>query len=336
MDIPQLAAKVVEVLTPYLTAGATAAASEMGKQAVIAFWEKLKPKMEEKESARDALEFLREEPENPSARDSVERQVRKILVDNPSLAAEVGQIIQAGDDNIIVGGNVSGNHINIGKDITITHIYGDKASAPPVSVEQLTQEYLQALTAECERLPLGAIHVTLEKEEREASISLEDVYIDLDVRPRQRGKDAMSLRGKAEAIPDGIQEEREPKRTPILEALADEDLRRVVLLGSWLWQDHLRPLFDDCACRHPSKGDRQKAPARRLGAGALFPHQTGFARCGGGHVARCKKRRRGHPVERPARRPEQQDRRETGGTTLSPFAKAHQNHALPGHAGRAG
>jgi hypothetical protein len=68
----------------------------MGKQAVISLWEKLKPSMEEKEAARDALEFLREEPENQSARDSVERQVRKILAENPSLAAEMGQIIQAG------------------------------------------------------------------------------------------------------------------------------------------------------------------------------------------------------------------------------------------------
>ncbi|MBI5822539.1 MAG: SUMF1/EgtB/PvdO family nonheme iron enzyme [Chloroflexi bacterium] len=222
MDIPQLAAKVAEILIPFLTAGATAAASEMGKQAVAALWEKLKPKVEAKEAARDAMEFLREEPENPSARDSLERQIRKILVEYPSLAEEVGQIVQAGDDNVIVGGNVSGNNITIGKDITITHIYGEKTSSPPVSMEQLTHEYLQALAAECEKLPLGTIHVTLEKAEHEASISLEDVYIDLDIRPRARGQQKEKEMEAAE---------REPQRIPIAQALEDAKLRRVVLLG---------------------------------------------------------------------------------------------------------
>jgi hypothetical protein len=105
------------------------------------------------------------------------------------------------------------------------------SQAASFSVEQLTQEYLHALIADCEKLPLGTIHVTLENAEHEASISLEDVYIDLDVRPRSRGKDTMLSRGKTEATPDDIQAEREPQRVPIVEALTNENLRRIVLLG---------------------------------------------------------------------------------------------------------
>jgi len=66
--------------------------------------------------------------------------------------------------------------------------------------------------------------VTLEKAEHEASISLEDVYIDLDIRPRARGREA---RGQKELEAA----EREPQRTPIVQAFEDEKLRRVVLLG---------------------------------------------------------------------------------------------------------
>jgi formylglycine-generating enzyme required for sulfatase activity len=239
MDIPQLvidAAKILTPFLPYLLKGAKAAAQKAFEEAGREFaesawkqaetlWEKVKPKADASPETKKALERVAEKPEDKRA-GILEIQFEDMFNEDPIFAEQVGQIIRARDGNVIVGGDANYSKFAMGQNPqvadTIINIHREKTPPASYSVEQLTHEYLQALAAECEKLPLGTIHVTLEKAEHEASISLEDVYIDLDIRPRSRGQQKEKEMELAE---------REPQRIPIAQALEDEKLRRVVLLG---------------------------------------------------------------------------------------------------------
>jgi formylglycine-generating enzyme required for sulfatase activity len=235
MDIPKLAAETAALLAPFLPylikggkIAAKAAFEETGKKFVDSVWDKaeelwgrLKPKVKANASAQSAIEKAARKPDDPRVLGNLEVELEEIFEQDISFA----ESIKTGNYSVAIGGNVEGKNIAIGtqpqaaETIINNNFYDEKIPTASVSIEQLTQEYLHALVADCEKLPLGSIHVTLEKAEHEASISLEDVYIDLDVRPRAREEKEMQA------------EEREPQRTPIIEALADEKLRRVVLLG---------------------------------------------------------------------------------------------------------
>lgn len=239
MDIPQLVIDAARILTPflpYLLKGAKAAAQkafeETGRDFAEAawkqaetLWEKVKPKAEASPETKKALERVAEKPEEKRA-DLLEFQFEDMFNEDPIFAEQVGQIIRAGDGSVVVGRDANYSKFAMGQNPqvadTIINLNIEKNAPASDSVERLTHEYLQALAAECEKLPLGTIHVTLEKAEHEASISLEDVYIDLDIRPRARGQQKEKEMEAAE---------REPQRIPIAQALEDENLRRVVLLG---------------------------------------------------------------------------------------------------------
>ncbi|MEK6751340.1 MAG: SUMF1/EgtB/PvdO family nonheme iron enzyme [Chloroflexota bacterium] len=239
MDIPQLVIDAARILTPflpYLLKGAKTAAQKAFEEAGREFaesawkqaetlWEKVKPKADASPETKKALERVAEKPEEKRA-NLLEFQFEDMFNEDPIFAEQVEQIIRAGDGSLVVGRDANYSKFAMGQNPqvadTIINIHREKTPPASFSVEQLTHEYLQTLAAECEKLPLGTIHVTLEKAEHEASISLEDVYIDLDIRPRTRGQQKEKEMEAAE---------REPQRIPIAQALEDEKLRRVVLLG---------------------------------------------------------------------------------------------------------
>jgi len=232
MDIPydQIAAKAAEILTlyvvPKLIGSGKNIAQKVGEKiedsAAEWLWQKLQPKVAEKEALQEPLEGLMKDVRDKDEFEELESQIKRLLKKDELLAQEIGQIIQAGAGSVVIGRDA--NYSNFNTHNGDNHYYGANAPQdPPVSTEQLTQDYLQALIDDCEKLPLGTIHVAFEEAEHEASISLEDVYIDLDVRPRTRGERAPKEMESTER--------EEEQRIPIAEALGDEALRRVVLRG---------------------------------------------------------------------------------------------------------
>ncbi|HZM20363.1 MAG TPA: hypothetical protein VFC02_01400, partial [Anaerolineales bacterium] len=119
IDIAQLASQVGTFLIPYLIKGGEAFAGETGKKIAEALWEKFKPKVEAKESAKEAMQDLKATPEDEDVKASMRQQIKKILAEDLKFAKEIsitiGNIdlssIQAGNDSVVVKGDVSGNVI---------------------------------------------------------------------------------------------------------------------------------------------------------------------------------------------------------------------------------
>ena len=59
------------------------------------FWTKLSPKVEAKEAAKEAAEDLAKDPENPALKTVLQVQLEKILNQNPDLAQEIAQLLEA-------------------------------------------------------------------------------------------------------------------------------------------------------------------------------------------------------------------------------------------------
>jgi len=228
MDINELAKQFTEMVVPFLTAGATAAASEMGKQSVIALWEKIKPRVEAKEAAQEAVQDVIKNPEDKTALVSLEHQIRKILEKDPDLAVEVGQIIQAGDDNVIIGGDVSGERIAVGKHIqqaeTINIFYETGSSDSEKGKRKKAFEtYLKNLQKNCYILPLLALG---DDRNVKDNILLKDVYIKLDTTSDKDNPE------KPGAEDDKARNWRGSEKVPVsvLEAVTTE--KKVVLVGN--------------------------------------------------------------------------------------------------------
>jgi formylglycine-generating enzyme required for sulfatase activity len=241
MDITQLAADVAKFLTPflpYLIAGGKAAAEGAGKKFGEAAWIKanelwgdLQPKVDAKGSAEEAKIDVINEPDNEDAYSAWRLQIKKILSEDSALSAKVeisvGQINKlsnsARDQSIIVGGNVDKSVIASNSPITIHHNYSAPEVSALASKEELVLAYLRNLAQECDKLPLGVIHRNFQEFAKEDSILLQNVYTDLDIQ----------LRSFANYSQKDIQleEGQQFQRIPVLSALADNKLRRVVLLG---------------------------------------------------------------------------------------------------------
>ncbi|MCX6056754.1 MAG: SUMF1/EgtB/PvdO family nonheme iron enzyme [Chloroflexi bacterium] len=238
MDISQeLIQNTVLILTPllpYLLKGgkivAQKAFEEAGKKLTDSSWElaekvwgKVKPKTDTSPDTKAALEKAAQKPEEKRAV-LLEAQIEDMLAEDPALAKEIGQIIQVGEGSLVAK-TIKNSNIALGANPHFGDNYYLGANTPqdnPVSVERLREKYLKSLADRCEKLPLGTIHQTLEDAEHDVSISLENVYIDLDVTPHMREERGQKITEM---------NERAPQRIPIIEALEDEKMRRVVLLG---------------------------------------------------------------------------------------------------------
>src|SRR4029079_10940640 len=101
MDIVSVAGAARTVLTPllpYLLKAGETAAEETGKAVAGQSWEwakslwtKLKPKVEAKEAALEAAQDVAASPEDQYARAAFLQQLKKLLIEDQSLAEEVSR-----------------------------------------------------------------------------------------------------------------------------------------------------------------------------------------------------------------------------------------------------
>ena len=92
-----------------------------------ALWGKLRPKVEEKEAAREATDDVAAAPDDELARSALQLQLRKLIADDPDLAADLAEMLEdsrrAGimaDNGAVVvvadrGGVAAGGDINVGQ-----------------------------------------------------------------------------------------------------------------------------------------------------------------------------------------------------------------------------
>ncbi len=124
MEVAALAAFLAPFLPYLVKAGETfadKAATAFGEDAwefARKLWGKLRPKVEEKEAAKEAAGDVAAAPDDPRAKAALELQLEKLLAGDPELAKELSSLWQqaaaakivsaSGDRSIAVGGNASG------------------------------------------------------------------------------------------------------------------------------------------------------------------------------------------------------------------------------------
>jgi len=134
-----LPAQLVQFLAPYLSylvkglklAGQEAAkklgekASEQGFDHAKALWEKLRPKVEAKPAALEAVQDAAEHPDDEDALAALRLQLKKLLAEDEPLAQELARLLEqtrpagqtviaSGERSVAIGGNASGNVIITG------------------------------------------------------------------------------------------------------------------------------------------------------------------------------------------------------------------------------
>lgn len=132
MDLPSLLAPIL----PYLLKGgielAQSAAGELGKKLSADAWdglkrlaEKIRHKAESKPALQEALTDAQAAPADADAQAALRLQVKKLLQEDPALAAEAARllasaqtgsktVIASGNRSVAIGGDVSGSVIITG------------------------------------------------------------------------------------------------------------------------------------------------------------------------------------------------------------------------------
>jgi hypothetical protein len=123
------AAALLAPSLPYLLASGQKAVEEIGKEAggevwhaAKLVWERLRPKIEGRPAALEAAEDLASTPTDEDALAVLRVQLKKLLTEDESLAAEVARIyeeakrqgvtvIASGDRSVAIGGDASGTII---------------------------------------------------------------------------------------------------------------------------------------------------------------------------------------------------------------------------------
>ena len=92
-----------------------------------ALWKRLRPKGEDKEAAKEAAEDVAAAPDDELARSALQLQLRKLLADDPDLAAALQELLDDGRrtgvmaDNgaVVIGGSVIADRggVAAGRDI---------------------------------------------------------------------------------------------------------------------------------------------------------------------------------------------------------------------------
>lgn len=254
IDIALLAQQVATVLIPYLVKGGEAFAGEAGKKLASALWEKFKPKVEEKEAAKEIIQDLKTTPDDKGARDSFEYQIRKILERDTKFAEEIsitiGEIdassMQAGDDSILVKGDVKDGNVQTGRNNRIIHagtyIEGNVYRGPALhSPQDALKAYRAVLASLTSSISMRGIDLTASDPNTQRTIGLANVYIDLDTTAQvefeeTRGKIRKQARDMADATglsPDVELEfpQREGKTNPLSSLQAVVDNRSLVIKG---------------------------------------------------------------------------------------------------------
>lgn len=194
MDIPQLAADVAKFIAPFLPfliAGTKAAAEEAGKQFGKAAWEKavelwgkLKPKVEEKPAAQEAVEDVVKNQENEDAQAAFRRQLTKLFEADGALVNFISETITF--ENVVnTRGNVENAIVIAGNNntaINVTnHIQGNVYNGPaPRNPQDALKVYRAVMTNMTSSLSMRGIDLRASDPNTQRAIGLANVYIDLD------------------------------------------------------------------------------------------------------------------------------------------------------------
>ena len=128
--LAQVLTSVLAPVLPYLLKAGEKAAEEAGKRIAAdtweqakALWARLRPKVEAKPAAQEAVLEVAANPQDDDALAVLRWQLRKILAEDPALAADLATLLPApsgnvtvasGDRSVAIGGNASGNIIITG------------------------------------------------------------------------------------------------------------------------------------------------------------------------------------------------------------------------------
>lgn len=135
MEIAALTAFLAPML-PYLVRAGQSAAEEagrvIGEQAWShgqALWQRLRPRVEEKAAAKEAVADVVQQPDDEEARIVLKRQLEKLLAEDDELAADVERlwadaraanvVTASGERSVAVGGSVRDSIIITGDDAKI-------------------------------------------------------------------------------------------------------------------------------------------------------------------------------------------------------------------------
>ncbi|MEW6240227.1 MAG: SUMF1/EgtB/PvdO family nonheme iron enzyme, partial [Chloroflexota bacterium] len=242
MDIGELAKQLAEFLKPALPALLTgaeiavkAAIEAMGRDAwelAKKLWGKIWPKAKGKAAAEEAIQDAAQPQSDEDAQTSFRIQLKKLLDGDDELIKFVAENIAIAGDRSVMGRDFRDTMIATGNGNTMIgqlQVFLDsryaKTPASQIPANELLLAYFRALAHECRQLPLGIVDPRFLKAAGEDSISLPGVYIDLDVQPPQREGE------RTKRTEEMLLERDRENRLPVLEALADKKLRRVVILG---------------------------------------------------------------------------------------------------------
>ncbi len=173
----------------------------------------------------ESLRNLMNPEEFARIREELERQLlvlssehHELLTTEPAeqQAIATGDILIAQGQRAIVIGSDTRGIIAITGDGTQLHLHPDQ-----VPIEALLQAYFRSLVNECRQLPLGIVDPRFLRSGAEPQISLDEIYIDLDVLAPVR------VQVEQNNAPESLIEQ----RTPLLQALAHSEVTRFVVLG---------------------------------------------------------------------------------------------------------
>lgn len=155
MDIPELVRNLTAFLAPflpYLLRAGEKAAEEAGRKLGEAAWERartlwarLRPKIEAKPAAQEAVQSAAASPQDEDALGALRFQLRKLLEEDPALREELARlwqearaagitVVALGERSVAVGGDVTGSVIVTGDRNRV------QAGAPPESPRPAADE----------------------------------------------------------------------------------------------------------------------------------------------------------------------------------------------------
>jgi len=176
--------------------------------------EKLLPQAQKDADIKQDIEAAAEKAEERRAR-YLKTVLGELLDKYPALAEE-GVQIQAGAGSVIIDGDMNGGSVSVHNGDN--YYLGDLKKSNP---KDFQQGYLRWLYADAARIPLRLMDRRMTELERREVVKLQDIYIDLRVRPPVEKNDRQAQQREREKA-DSL---------PLIETLQKPQARRAVVVG---------------------------------------------------------------------------------------------------------